>query len=148
MKKYCIIGMLFLSIGAGAFWGLVKINDYKEEKKIVQNFEEKNENRTFVEYIKGTSNSVVDYAILFDDTEKGSGVEIKTESGIGTLFLGTDMPEQKKIKDDERMVLNKEKNGVCFTMWEMLTDEMIDYEILVTDVDGNVNFKVKSKKRE
>ena len=148
MKKYCIIGMLFLSIGAGAFWGLVKINDYKEEKKIVQNFEEKNENRTFVEYIKGTSNSVVDYAILFDDTEKGSGVEIKTESGIGTLFLGTDMPEQKIIKDDERMVLNKEKNGVCFTMWEMLTDEMIDYEILVTDVDGNVNFKVKSKKRE
>ena len=75
-------------------------------------------------------------------------MEIKTESGIGTLFLGTDMPEQKKIKDDERMVLNKEKNGVCFTMWEMLTDEMIDYEILVTDVDGNVNFKVKSKKRE
>ena len=150
-KKTCIIGIVCIVLFGlffGVFFAIPKIKSYNEEKKIVQEFKDRDEDRTFIDYIKGPSKSVIDYAILFNDLEKGGGVEIKTETGIGTLFLGTDMPEQKRIKEDEKMELNKEKDGVCFTMWEASLDELIDYEILVTDIEGDVNFKVKGKVRE
>ncbi|MCH5273068.1 MAG: hypothetical protein J1E35_05285 [Lachnospiraceae bacterium] len=147
-KKIGIISAVALLVIVGAAFSAFRIRSYVAVKKIIQEFEERNKNRTVVEYLAGTRESFIEYVILFDDPVDGCGVEVKSRSGIGTLALSNSANEWRKIKSDEKIALNEAGDGVCFTVWQTLSNELEDYEIIAAELDGSPHFVVNGDKRK
>lgn len=153
VKKNAVIAIVVFAsflVVAGAVFSVIKIRSYMEEKKIIRDFEGEveNENRTVVKYLKGTKESFIEYALLFDDPVDGCGVRIKTRVGIGTLALTSQINEWRKIKRDEKIALNEKGDGVCFTIWQTASNILEDYEIIATELNGGPHFIVNGDTRK
>lgn len=56
--------------------------------------------------------------------------------------------EWRRIKLDEKLALNEEGDGVYFTIWQTLSNELEDYEVIAAELEGNPHFIVKGDSRE
>ncbi len=56
--------------------------------------------------------------------------------------------EWRKIKLDEKLALNEKGDGVYFTIWQTLSNELEDYEVIAAKLEGNPHFIVKGDSRE